>query len=1148
MVVDVKTALKPTMLCLEVHGKEKIVGATGDGSPGGRHADNATSAGNEGHVEHCFFFVRLDLYRTESPIAPNQYVMPFSIPLPKSLPASRSNRTHVGDEETLNSNADDNQLDRIFPSFSVQYNLKLKSDAPEKFPNKRSFLVSPPLSRPVPCLLQPRPWNLGALRIDGAHHQYEGLVYMAIRAEETTVARGGALALFLAVRNTSTCQVAGVRVTLEQECHHSRTKATTGTRLATDSTASGADRVQKVILSDVNPVARNLDGIRLSSTSCNHRGVDKQAANEEQIATEMFRSLYSPLNTTVIRIPMSAKETYTGVQVRILHFVTVSLIPACVGIDLPSLRFPVHVVGETTVHQGSSAHPRSSAGISVIHQQEARKVMDPILENTCVRLPLAVASSMKFAFGRDYVDQSQRCRDESENEIASSRPSKELTHLLPMFLDELRGSMDECDFVEEKLKNLEFAIFLGSLNPSQFGSVMAATNSDFSKPRIGALLAQNYAGDFTCAHVASAIQNTSDIFRVNVVDGLLGFCSDLVDNNELVRCQLTDFEQIVVALRALGVGQTTIPSNSGAETIASKEEASTMESCADFVSTQSDNCNLPGKNDVCIDVEHHPGTLEFISAIKKVVSDDASQGFSPQLYRRIMKQFPERRFMLRPIANSLEYWREASRKELIEFVGRSYEQEVANCRQKMTYIHEDISWEDPEESRWEDSLAKKGDSDWPLAITIHSYTSTAKEQEENEPTPRDVCFGGSPEWSGNRAMLRAVRRVLADAEDEEWGPKVYKTIKSSLFGRRFFVLAGTNQWNEASMNERIDKLGLCYVREKLGDKGQVEPIFFKMPSTTQPGGEPSVEKSMKSATTLPTNVEWGGVDELRQCSPQNSPLRAHSGQSRSDASKTKGSAREAERGSPLRRRSLLKSPARLAPALESPKLELINSTPATKKKTLSAFHNSLLQSPDRLTQSFGSSKLPALRSPRRLGREVDLYMNDDADSRLPKEDVSAFRATLLHSPYTLKATLPDGQDRMKKFSKTPNGSGYRSGEARSPKRNEKKFIKQTPSGTNGMSVHTLSIKKPSSKDGERGKVSSPGAKDSFGRQSPSSTKFAGIYTSPAKRSPKGGKSRGASSPSAKKRLSKVLDNMHSKQNRRYDVEPRECLANSKAKR
>lgn len=957
--MDVKSTLQPTNLCLEVYGKEKLHRGTASSDRDYPNEGGATNRANNSStttactmsdsVKTSFFFVQLDLHRTTNPIVPNRYVIPFSVPLPKSLPASRTRRRSSNDCTHYVGGSEATTLDRynqlcttMLSSFSVQYTVKLKCDLPWKFPNKRSFLVSPPPMpiRPVPFVLQPKPWNIEGLRIvhdRRGYQQVNELIYLAIRAKETTAVRGGTITLSLACRNVSTYPLSGMRVTLEQEecCYHDDgtwNKTLRDDIRSIDSTSAldVRHRSQKAILFDLNPVPFQLEGVRLGCLSRHGTmmGTNNELdINEEVIAEEMFRSLHLPSNEVDIAIPTTAMESYTGVYVEIQHFITVELmIPAYgggkgVSRNLPSLRFPIQVVGTstaTTIEQpitSSATSPQVMSGSAECMEQKGRQMLNPLYDSDSVTLPWAVPSPGGQTFNRNGIEPPDQCNDRTGHFNSHNRRIyHQAVPSLPGFLDELSGSMDGYDFVKEKLKILDFAILLGSMTPDEFGSVVAHTSPEFCKPRIGALLAQNYGGDFTCDHVVAAIENTSVTLRVNMVQGLLGFCSDLAEQNELVRSRLTDYEQAVVARHSIGVvvEETSNPTHKAARISSNKKDgAGDQDSRGD----RHTNRNHPRKEDICIDdsMELHPGNLQYARGIGKLVSHGPTQDFSSLLVKEIKKQFSYCRFMVRPLKDSSpDYWREASAKEISEFVRLSYNREVANNRlatKIATFSPQAREKPSSAMERLEKRLRNVTDNDWPVDVAT-------KDRDVVTPTRQDVCLGCNEDWPGNRAMIRAINRVVADGL--EWCPQVCTQLDRFLVGRRFFVQTGTpSQWKEASVEERHEILRRYFDKrrpegvepkpERRQQKQQQQTSSLSSKTyTASPGGEPSTRKSKRPAnrTSAPRQIVPSKIHEVTNptfvtltSSPGNfqttmmhqPPLRVRSCLLKSDVESTNGS-------------------------------------------------------------------------------------------------------------------------------------------------------------------------------------------------------------------------------------------------------------------
>jgi hypothetical protein len=743
--------------------------------------------------KHSFFRADVHLYKAEEGkrLEPNTYVFPFSVKLPKSLPSSCS-------YEQKHASA----------SFTIEYNLELKTKDRGEFSDKKSFLVTSahPEDEPAPCVLQPKPVSLEDLGAPG-----KGRIFMGARVKSTNVSRGQPLVVSLASKNQSTCEIERVEVTLEEEYYWT--------------TDSKGGYGKTTLVEELN--VGSLRGLRLS-------GIRRsESANDESIAKKMYRDLRSKHSELTLMIPQTAHESYTGLVVKISHYLKVTLLLMTkTGFNHPSIRIPIQIEGDPP---------------STKREDLQSNFSDHVSEKARIRFPMSTASPDQIVLG------SNAAMLDNDDGLSQSipPPTDDKISCLEL-IEDMAASLNPYDFLTEKMKDLEWAIFLASLTPLEFGSIIAHVNNEFAQPRVGALLAQNFGGDFTCAHCGAAIQNTSEVFRSEMVEGLLGFCSDLAENNLLIRDQLDEFEQIVVALHALNDEDDAPPSPPPTPKTPSKKDQNPPKRTSDSSresrsgkpptripsKKESTDSITPKKEDICMGDDKHPGTVEYVHAVKCIVAKGAFQEFCPPVFRKIKQKFKDRRFLMRPFEDLKSYWREPSNRELIQYVGSTFDSEklkkeaaaVENAEQP------DI-WNQPAngdeanggDRSWKKSLNNQGKSDWDLAVTIHSYASgmsgikTFAEEEDDDwdegPSAVDICFDRA-HHPGNAALVRAVRSSLKSFADTGWSPPIYKAIKNQLRGRRFFVKTGEGQWKEATQQERRKKMSICFEKENKALQGK----------------------------------------------------------------------------------------------------------------------------------------------------------------------------------------------------------------------------------------------------------------------------------------------------------------------------------------
>jgi hypothetical protein len=794
----------------------------------------------------------------DEPIAPNTYVFPFSIPLPKSLPCSRS---YYEDENN--------------GSFRIDYNIKLKtSSSGRKLPNIRAFQVSTAHHRyddPVPCLLQPEPINIEDLvDIPG-----KGRIFFGAHVLDTKTARGQSLQVSLACRNQSSCRIKKVTVTLEEEYFW---------------TAGPKGGHRKVRLIELDNVAK-LPGFMLIGYHPSE--IDDMKGNDEVVARKMFKDLKNQRNNLQLEIPYHAKESYTGLVVKISHALKLTLITEdderyddddddddAKGVDCyPTMSVPIQIGGEpprTMMGQAGSIHSSS----------------DHVLSQPRKTFPMAAASPLSIVVGH-----SAGILDDDDSISEPIPPPTNDDPSLSEFLNELVSSISDYEFIDEKLKDLEWAIFLASLSPEEFGKVIGHVNVDFAQPRVAALLAQNFGGDFTCDHCAAGLQNTSPVFRSNIVEGLLTYCSDISENNFIIRENLSEFEQVIVALHALDVQENpapppppppppkSSPESSGSSRSGLNKEtqsgsrhkitspmqkrrchtgSSRHRRSVEGLTLEDDN-SKPNVLDICIGKTQHTGTKEFYHFVKYVVSSSTQQEFSPPMFRRIKRKFKDRRFFIGPAKSETE-WREVTNRELIDFIGGSYDAE----RIKQQSAHSVAA-------KKRGGYLQDTSDEWSLAISIHSYVSgLANDADDDDvlgPMSIDICFGKASH-PGNSTLMTVIRRILAEGKVTRWGPPVYRAIKAKLKGRRFFVRIGENEWREATQVERRSETEKYYQHQAKAEEqhssGKGTPVAIPktpMKSPKPVKKRPSLEQSLGQLNDLPSLERQNSKGQLIQKHP-----------------------------------------------------------------------------------------------------------------------------------------------------------------------------------------------------------------------------------------------------------------------------------------
>lgn len=710
-----------------------------------------------------FFRASLQLYKHKEgeKIKPNTYVFPFDIPLPDALPCSQKSS-----KEKISAKG----------SFAIEYDLRVIKDTPGKYYHKRDFKIVSADRAGIersPCLFQPDPVSVEAVGLEGVGH-----IFMGGRVPDTFVPHSKKLEVYIACKNKSTVDIESVDVIIEED-YSWKTKS--------------SEEFARIKLVEKNNVTKLLPFLELKRIRKSL--VEDPDENEEMVARSMFQDLKALESHLSIKTPKSARESYSGSLINISHYVKI-IIKTVTKPDsgYPFIRLPIQIVAKSYKNL-DEAPPDYVRGQSEVRFPRATAKSDSILLGSA-----AARADIDKEYGYGPMD---------------TGPS------LEGLLEELNAALDGYAFLVNKMKDIEWAIFFGSLSPEDFGTLICNIDFGVVQTKIAALIAKSFGGDFTCYHCAEALVNTPEVFRSNMAECLLPFCSDLAENNEQIRNNLSEFEQIIVALHALDNPEANEEEQlPGAQQRRASRRPSKSQPTEDEESVTKSGSVTPQKDDICMDDNEHPGTIEFLYMIREIVEEGAFQEFAPPVYRRIRKRARGRRFLIRPFEELPHYWRVAADREKIEYCGRAFDSDRENLKTGKPILKDD--WVgDGDETGWKKDL-KKGGNDWVLAMTVHSYTIAVHQGDDvdvddSQPAPTDICFGKNKQ-PGNEFMKRTIRKCLVVYNRMPWSPPVYKAIKAELRGRRYFVPVEDGTWIQASQEERRTEMGKIYNMERNAPK------------------------------------------------------------------------------------------------------------------------------------------------------------------------------------------------------------------------------------------------------------------------------------------------------------------------------------------
>mmetsp|Transcript_10299 Transcript_10299/g.24704 ORF Transcript_10299/g.24704 Transcript_10299/m.24704 type:complete len:1002 (-) Transcript_10299:72-3077(-) len=740
--------------------------------------------------EIIFFQSRLQLYKNTDAdqILPNSYVFPFDVPLPTSLPS-----TLLSDGDRITQG-----------SFGIKYTLMVCDETKTKLRYTRVFdVVSAEDAdpQPRPCFYQPEPFYAEDVDPDEA-----GKIYLGAKVSDVNLIHGEELELAMSCRNRSTAIIECIDVALEEEISWVTDKDEASVTLTLAEQQGVDEYVSKLKIEALEDESQVRDDLRV----------------DEATARRMYRELkQSESSRFALPTPETAQESFHGSLIQIKHHIKVTVITE-IKPELGYFSFTIPIEIRAKAYDTLEDPP------SVYERDEGDVIF-----------PKASATKDCIIMGRDAS---------MEDWWYYGYKAEETSPSLAGMLDDLTVTLNQHDLIVAKMKDIEWAIFCGSMNPKDFGRVIQHVRFGDLQTIAGILIATAYGGDFTCGHCAAAIGNAHQVYRPAMAEALLPFCTDLADGNETIRGQLSEFEQIIVALRALGGEEEEEEDdyhNSMSKVPALRPRAKARPSDA---SALNGSIN-PQPEDICIGDEQHQGTVDLLYVIRDLVDADPTCEFSPDVYRRVRKRVKGQRFLIRPFDELPHYWRVASDREKIAYCGECYDRD-----QKSAEKAEDGQWGENDEKDksvgakpWHNDV-RDGGNEWVLAMTVHSYSASVyddDDDDDNRPIPGDICFG-KQHHPGNQSLKHAIRQNIVEFDYVEWCPEVYQAIKADLRGRRYFVPLEQGGWELATYSQRRTEMGKMYTAEKKAlKKAEAEKASSPNASPVNESGKPSVEESIR---------------------------------------------------------------------------------------------------------------------------------------------------------------------------------------------------------------------------------------------------------------------------------------------------------------
>ena len=355
----------------------------------------------------------------------------------------------------------------------------------------------------------------------------EGEVTVGASVADIAVGRGENIQLRLACRNDSKIDIRRVEIKLVETV-----KWTVEAQGMTRESSQTLVRLRDVELPTLSKYRKDRSVVRRLAKDSSQREVTYRA---------IYDDLVSGHDKINIFVPEDSRDSYHGQVVTVAHTLEVKLQTRGISSNaLTSIPIRVGTPRHANVEQASVPYEPNILAATVIPSNE---------------IPVAQATRVDSV--DDHDDGVQSVIVLSSDAVLPVHSSLEdLAPLAPPFsadttlsnlLLRMRASMSSYSFLSSLLLETPWVRFFCAMSISEYANIISHTIPVADQPGVAALLAEyvNGGDEFTCAWGAAATQATDVHYRSTTVQRLIPFCTDILQNHDILRQELSAWEQTV---------------------------------------------------------------------------------------------------------------------------------------------------------------------------------------------------------------------------------------------------------------------------------------------------------------------------------------------------------------------------------------------------------------------------------------------------------------------------------------------------------------------------------------------------------------------------------------------------------------------------
>ena len=459
-----------------------------------------------------------------------RYRFPFEIELPSNIPSSMYNKG-VGNAY-------------------CQINYKIKAElmsggkslfGKHKVQVKFNVMSKPLPMQPVPNLIQPITQHVNFLCCFNI-----GKITMGARVADTRIGRGEKVIIDFACQNDSLENIQRAEVSVKQEVDWK-----SGSR-------SNGDK--KVIAHNIfKQTSRweKIDKAKMKESKVKSRApTDTYRGEEQRILQLIHAAIHDGENRALLSIPTSAIQSYQGALIKVHHRLKIKVFTGGSCTDNPTIKMPIFIGTPSSYNRTQSDAQIESPTIEVLPPTPTAPtaVATPLTLGTPTTVsPSAPPSEWQSAvvatpvvIGQSTAVVGGAIWEAEDGDSNVPMATAEIVPTLESLLKEIQYSVSAISTIQSRIDDDKWKIrVFYTLNPQEYAKLINATPIEFDQPEVAALVgAVVNTCNFTHQYIIAALQVVADWLRTPLLTKVLPLCTDLNENGDRIKAELTDWELV----------------------------------------------------------------------------------------------------------------------------------------------------------------------------------------------------------------------------------------------------------------------------------------------------------------------------------------------------------------------------------------------------------------------------------------------------------------------------------------------------------------------------------------------------------------------------------------------------------------------------